>query len=327
MTSRAHYRLLMMGMLLVLIALSVMALGLGPSGFLFDLSGGLDSNRHIILHFRGGRIVLAIIAGSSLAASGASLQALFRNTLADPHIFGISGGAALGASVVIAFFAEHAIAPSVGAIVGGLLAFLLLFYYMNHSPSASLGQCLLIGVLINAIAAALITVLKTSLPVNKTQSLLFWLVGHITVVDSSAFWIIIPLWLIGMLGLFAIRGELELLSFGVEEGRLLGVNTDRVIKIAIAANCVLIGNVVAYAGMIGFLGLVVPHFVRLLVGTNQYIVLPLAAIGGAILLVLFDTLSRVSFSALETELPVGAISAIVLSPVFFILLLRDQRNA
>lgn len=324
--TQTRYNLLIIGLLLSLMLVTLLSLLVGPTGLSIFSSTNLFNTSDVILHYRGSRILLAIVAGSSLAASGASLQAIFRNPLADPHIFGISGGAALGASIVIAFLAERAVMPSAGAIAGGLLAFVLLFYYVQNSPSVSLGQCLLVGVLINSLAASLITVLKTTLPINKTHSLLFWLVGHISVIDPSAFFLILPLWIIGLAALFTIRGELELLSFGVDETCLLGINADRVIKIAIAANCILIGNVVAFAGMIGFLGLVVPHLVRHLVNANLYFVLPIAAIGGAILLVFFDTLSRLSFLVLDSELPVGALSALILSPAFFLLLIRDNSN-
>lgn len=324
--TQSRHNVVVVVMLLLLLVFIALSLVTGPSGsfrqFFLNLASGSDT----ILQYRGARVALAIIGGSSLAASGASLQAIFRNPLADPHIFGISGGAALGASIVIAFLSEHAILPSAGAIVGGLIAFLLLFYYVQQSPSRSLSQCLLVGVLINSLAAALITILKTMLPISKTQSLLFWLVGHITVIDPSSFYVIIPLWVIGMAALFSIRGELEILSFGVDESRLLGINADRIIKIAIAANCILIGNVVAFAGLIGFLGLVVPHLVRMLVTPNLFVVMPIAAICGALLLVLFDTLSRLSFLLLDSELPVGALSALILSPAFFFLLLRDHGN-
>lgn len=239
----------------------------------------------------------------------------------------LAGGAALGASIVIAFLSDHyAVMPSVGAIVGGLLAFLLVFFYLQTSQNGPLGHCLLVGILINSLAAALITLLKTVLPINKTQSLLFWLVGHISVVETSHLLLIIPLWLFGMGSLWLIKGELEILSFGLEESRLLGIDTDKIVKIAIVANCVLIGNVVAFAGMIGFLGLVVPHLIRMLVNANLRIVLPIASIGGALLLVFFDSLSRMSFVLIQTEIPVGAISALLLAPGFFLLLLKDQSH-
>ncbi len=281
-----------------------------------------------IFNYRSCRTLLAIIAGSSLAASGASLQAIFRNPLADPHLFGISGGAALGASLVISFWSTSLwLAPSLGAIFGGLLAFLLIFYYLTKSPHQTLSHCLLVGVLINSLAAALITMLKTVLPPTKTQSLLYWLVGHIGAVESSHLWFIVPAWLIGLAILISIRGELEILSFGTIETNILGINAHTTIKLAIIANCLLIGNVVAFAGMIGFLGLVVPQFVRLIIFPDLRFVLPAASVLGAIILVFFDTLSRLSFAFWQTEIPVGALTALMLSPLFFFLLLRGAHES
>ncbi|HXW53104.1 MAG TPA: iron chelate uptake ABC transporter family permease subunit, partial [Myxococcota bacterium] len=225
--------------------------------------------------------------------------------------------------LVIGFLSEQGvIMPSAGAMVGGLIAFLLVFFYMQTAKGEGLGHCLLVGVLINSIAAALITLFKTILPAHKTQSLLFWLVGNISVVPLHSLMLIIPLWLMGMTILWLIKGELEILSFGVEESRLLGINASRMIKIVIFANCILIGNVVAFAGMIGFLGLVVPHLVRLTVNHNLRIVLPMAAVSGAILLVLFDCVGRLSFFFLKSEIPTGALSALFLSPLLFFLLIE-----
>lgn len=311
--------------LLLLLGLScALSLFMGPAGW--SNPGFFAPDASAIVHYRLSRIILAIVAGSSLAASGASLQAIFRNPLADPHLFGISGGAALGACIVIGFFSEHLlIMPSAGAIVGGVVAFVVIFFYMQTAHHGPIHHCLLVGVLINSLAASLITVLKTTLPPTKTQSLLFWLVGHLTVVETTNFFLIIPLWLLGMAMLAMIKGELELLSFGFDESRLLGINADRVAKIAVAANCILIGNVVAFAGMIGFLGLVIPHIVRLMISANLRVMLPIASVMGAIFLVFFDALSRLSFVFFKSEIPVGAMSALFLSPVFFLLLVRGEQ--
>lgn len=310
----------------ILMAVSACSLMLGPHGFLWPFGDVYQSN-NAILNYRLYRIILSIVAGSSLAASGASLQAIFQNPLADPHLFGISGGAALGASIVIALLANFgSIMPSAGAIVGGLCAFLLMYFYLHAKKSDTLSHCLLVGVLINSVAAALITLLKTILPPQKTQSLLFWLVGHITTVEPQTLFVIIPLWIIGIASLWLIKGELEILSFGVEETKVLGINAERIIRIAIVANCILIGNVVAFAGMIGFLGLVVPHLVRLLINANIRIMLPVASLVGAIMLVIFDGVSRVSFLLLKSEIPTGALSALFLSPVFFYLLVRNTHD-
>lgn len=311
-------------LMVILVAISILSFMIGPLGISHSI---LTEKNSAIIAYRAGRILLAIIAGSALGASGASLQAIFRNPLADPHLFGISGGAALGAALVISFWSQSPwLAPSIGAIIGGLSAFLLIFYYLGRTLSQSLNHCLLVGVLINSLAASIITLLKTILPPIKTQSLLYWLVGHIGAVESTHFFFIIPLWLLGLILLFSLRGELEILSFGSIETKILGINVDAILRLAVIANCLLIGNVVAFAGMIGFLGLVVPQFVRLMIFPDLRFVLPASSIIGAIVLVLFDSLSRFSFSLWQTEIPVGALTALFLSPLFFFLLLRGRHE-
>ncbi len=319
------YKNILMCLALALLALFFLSMLCGPQGF----SLAIFKNNYLpeLLDYRATRALLAVIAGSSLAASGASLQALFRNPLADPHLFGISGGAAVGACAVIAFGGHTSFAPSIGAVLGGLLSFVLIFSYLNKIHHSSLSHCLLVGVLINSLAAALITLLKTVLPPIKTQSLLYWLVGHISTVERFHLYFIIPAWLIGLALLIRFRGELELLSFGGIETSILGINTKSVIRVVIFANCLLIGTVVTFAGMIGFLGLVVPHFIRLLIHADQRFVLPTATLVGALLLLFFDILSRLSFMLWQSEIPVGALSALILSPVFFFLLLRDRHDA
>lgn len=307
--------------LLVVMGLSLMV---GPSGFSNPFVAGLKFYDPI-LHLRISRIFLALVAGTSLAASGTSLQALFQNPLADPHLFGISGGAALGACLVIALMPpDYALLPSLGAAIGGLLAFGLIYFIMTRWRSADLGQSILVGVLINAIAGGIITILKTLIPTQKIQSLLFWLVGSLAPLSPADLMIIVPVWILGLTLLLKIRGELEILSFGYEESRLLGVHVASVVKISIIANCLLVGMVVAYAGMIGFVGLVIPHFVRLFIAADVRTLMPISIFMGGICLVFFDTLSKWSFSLVHTEIPVGALTAVILSPIFFVLLIKAR---
>ena len=307
-------------MLVLLVLCGFCYLMTGPDGYLSILK----IYQPTILNYRLKRLLLAVIAGSSLAASGTSMQALFRNPLADPHLFGISGGAALGASIAIGFFSHQALTPSTGAILGGLLSFLLILSFAQAHGEKDLDRCLLLGILLNSLAASIITLLKTILPANKAQSLLFWLVGHIGIVGQTDLLFIVPLWILGLAIIFSIRHELELLSFGQEESLLLGINTNRVLKLSIIANCILVGNVVAFAGMIGFLGLVVPHMLRILGYWNLKHLVPMSALAGALAMTLFDCLSRVSFFYLHTEIPSGALAALFLCPIFFYLLMKRR---
>lgn len=315
-------RAMLFALVSLLIILFFISLGIGPFGWSLSLDS-LISNA--IFSYRFQRTLLALIAGSSLAASGVSLQAIFQNPLADPHLFGISGGAAVGAALVTAFCTESMLLPSVGATIGGILAFSLMFFYWGSRSHTPLANCLLIGIIVNSLAAALITLLKTWLPPAKTRSLLFWLVGNITAVDRFHLCLIIFIWILGMGLLWHIRSQLELLSFGVDESRLLGIDAKKIIQIALLANCLLIGNVVVFAGMIGFIGLVIPNMIRIYF-LDMRLALPFSIIFGALALVFFDLLSRLSFMLIASEIPVGALSAILLSPLFFLLLMRTRHE-
>ncbi len=290
---------------------------------LFIGSDGLNFNTNkTILSYRLIRIILSLIAGSSLAISGASLQGIFKNYLADPHLLGISGGAALGACISIAFFSEEFfLLPSIGALIGGFIAFIIIFSFLTKNNNV-ITNTLLVGILINSLAASLISMLKIILPAQKSQNLLFWLVGQINIVEPEYFILIILIWITGSYILIKFRGELEILSFGKDEATLLGINSSLVIKIVILANCLLIANVVAFCGMIGFVGLVIPHFIRLFKCYDLRLLLPLAFVFGGLCLLIFDSLSRLSFYFFSTEIPVGALCSLFLSPLFFWLLLR-----
>lgn len=314
--SKKRYQKLLLILVLTLVVVALISLLVGPTGLAWtDLR---------ILRYRFSRIVLAIVVGSSLAASGASLQALFKNPLADPHLFGISGGASVGACLALAFFTSFTVLPSLGAILGGMLAFLVLFSYLRSSYM--LNNCLLVGILINSLAASIITLLKIALPAHRSQSLLFWLLGHVGAVAERDFLLIIPLWFLGLGLLWSLKGRLEILSFGFDEGRLLGLDPEKISRLAIIANCILIGNAVAWAGMIGFLGLFTPHLVRILISADLKILLPLSSLLGAIIMLVFDSLSRLSFWFFGSEIPVGALCAIFLAPPFFLLLFKGQKD-
>lgn len=312
---QTRYRRILFILGLILLLMAILSLFIGPAGFYLPKA---------IFRYRLTHTMLVIIAGSSLATSGASLQAIFKNPLADPHLFGISAGAALGACLVIAF--APGVLPSIGATLGGFLAFSLLFFWFKRSENI-LNNCLLAGILINSLASSLITMLKMMLPAHKSQNLLFWLMGHIGAIAFEDLILVIPLWVFSLGLLWWIKGSLEIISFGFDEARLLGIDAKWVLKIAIISNCLLIGNVVSWSGMIGFLGLLTPHLVRMIFSANLRFLIPLATLVGAIILLTFDIISRLSFLVIGTEVPVGALVALVLSPLFFWLLLRNAPHA
>lgn len=325
MPSKEHFLFTLSLMLLLLLGLVIFSLLVGHQGLIWPITNYPKEIVGTIISYRLMRLILAIVAGSSLAISGASLQAIFRNPLADPHLFGISGGAALGACLSIVFIKGSSfLLPNIASIIGGLIAFAIIFSFIKTDGNA-IGQSLLIGVLINSLASSLITLLKTMISAQKSQNIIFWLVGHLDIVDPFHFIFIIFSWWAGSLILIKIRAQLEILSFGLEEATLLGINSSLVIKLCIIANCLLIANVVSFSGMIGFVGLVTPHILRLHGWNDLRTLLPLSFLLGAICLVFFDSLSRLSFYFINTEIPVGALCSLFLSPIFFWLLIRTNR--
>jgi len=273
------------------------------------------------------RVVLGAIAGVALGAVGASLQALLRNPLADPYVLGTSGGAALGGTLALALGTPVALAAIVlplAAFAGALAATLLVWMIARLSGGATLTSVLLAGVVVNAFASAAITLVKILVTATQAQEVLLWLVGFIgyerwsTIAGVSAYAAV------GVVVLVALSGRMNLLSLGDESAAHLGVDVPRVQWAIFIATALVVGAVVALCGLIGFVGLVVPHAVRLVVGPDHRLVVTGSALAGGAFLVLADLGARLLFDALGTEPPVGAITALVGCPVFLWLLVRHR---
>lgn len=286
-------------------------------------------DRLLALQIRLPRALLAGLAGGGLALVGASFQALTRNALAEPYVLGVSGGASLGASVAIVLGLASstiwgaALIPIV-SLAGGLLATLLVFTLAKKATSRSV-TLLLAGVIINSFAAAVITLLKTLVSATRAQELLFWLTGFVDVPSLPSLVAVAIYVILSSLVLIADAGRLNVLSLGEQSAVSLGVHVINLERRVFFAASTLVGAIVSATGLIGFVGLVVPHAIRFLVGYDNRKVLPLSLLGGAIILIWCDLLARLLFNALGTEPPVGAITALLGCPIFLILLVR-QRN-
>lgn len=310
--------------------LGVMALSVISGPELLDLPRVFGSGRSsraarlLLLEVRLPRVVLGALAGAALGAVGASLQALLRNPLADPYVLGTSGGAALGGTVALVFTGSHALNAMlpIGAFLGALAATVFVYGIARASRAHSVTGVLLAGIVVNAFAAACITLIKLLVTATQAQELLFWLVGSIGYESWATLGMLGIYVCIGVGALGLLTGRMNLLSLGDTAAMHLGVNLNRVNWAIFMATSLVVGAVVAFCGMIGFVGLVVPHAVRLLVGPDHRLVLPASAFAGAIFLVLADTLARVMFRLLGTEAPVGAVTAVIGCPVFLYLLLR-----
>jgi iron complex transport system permease protein len=283
--------------------------------------------RSIFFRLRLPRVLMGAIVGASLSLVGATLQALFRNPLADPFTLGVSGGASLGASVAIAFGLAMNFAGVplifIAAFVGaGLSVFLV--YHLARSGSVLLpGALLLAGVVLNLCASAGVSVIWYVASYGRALQILRWLIGSLDVVGFDLIWRMLIFLLPGWLVLAAYARDLHLLATGEESAASLGVDVRRTERMVYAASSLIVGVTVSVGGMIGFVGLIVPHAARLLFGQDVRVLLPTSFLLGATFLVLADALARTVIS--PGELPVGAITALLGGPVFLLLLRRQQR--
>lgn len=313
------------------------AVGAQPISFRGALAG-VEPDHAILLELRLPRALLAAIVGAALAGAGVALQALLRNPLAEPFVLGVSGGAALGGTLVIlaATTAVHALGPgmavlgggtpvALGAIAGAAGSALLVFGLGRAQGRPVPETALLVGVVFNFFASGVITVLRLLVPPEQAARLLYWLLGTIAYERAGTI-------LAGAVGvgatlalLVVFSGRLNFLTLADEEASSLGVDVRRTRAWVFFAASAATGAAVALAGMIGFVGLIVPHLVRRIVGPDHRLLVPAAALFGAAFLVLADALARLLFLPLGTEPPVGAVTAFLGGPFFLWLLRRSAR--
>lgn len=298
---------------------------LGRLGSMRDTSGADPSTPSVILvHIRLPRVLTGFFVGASLASVGVALQALLRNPLADPYVLGVSSGAALGVSLAMLFGLGVTLLPgmAVFGFAGGLLSLVVMYRLANSQGRLPIQSLLLAGVILNAILTALIMFITSILDPNRSAGLIAWLMGSLTVSNY------------GMLSMFALyvtvgaalllwkAQTLNILTFGEETARSLGIETERVKKYLFVIAALMTGAVVSVSGMIGFVGMVVPHAVRMLVGPDHRVLLPASMLVGGMFLTASDAIARTVLS--PTEMPVGIVTALVGGPMFLYLLLRRK---
>ncbi len=314
------------GLLAVLV---VVALATGYQAITWSELQSSETARTIFFRLRIPRVLLAILVGASLSTVGAALQALFRNPLAEPFTLGVSGGGALGASVAIAlgFGASLGGIPLVflTAFAGAALFVAIVYRLASSGPVFLPGALLLAGVVLNLIAGAGVLMIQFITDYTRALQILRWMVGSLDVVGIDLVWRMALFLLPGILLLLYSMRDLHLIAMDEESAAALGVDVKRVERTVYAASSLVVGVAVAVAGPIGFVGLIVPHAVRLALGEDLRIVIPCSMLLGAGFLVAADTLARTLLGA--SELPVGAITALVGGPLFLVLLARKTRYA
>jgi iron complex transport system permease protein len=282
----------------------------------------------IIFDIRLPRILLAIFVGASLSVAGASFQALLRNPLADPYVLGISGGAGLGA-ILAQIAISHLTIPAalsalltpLGAFAGALITILVVYLFGHRNGQMDSGTLLLGGVITASFLSAMIMFLLTTVAGRDLHGTAFWLMGDLsTPMQKTVAWIVRAGFFVAAGMIYTTAPDLNLLLAGEKEAMHLGVDVKRVRVVVYVAASVLTGLAVSVSGAIGYIGLLVPHAMRSLFGSDHRMLIPTCAFGGAIAVVVADALARTVVA--PAEVPVGAISAMVGAPVFMYLLRR-----
>jgi iron complex transport system permease protein len=285
--------------------------------------GGEEPARTIVLNLRLPRAVLALLVGGALGLAGAVFQALLRNPLAEPYVLGVSGGAAVGAVgvVVLGWGLQAAWSVPVAALIGALIAIgLVLRIATRAARGLDTRVLLLAGVVVAAFFNAVILLLLTFASAETFRSAIFWMMGSLAAASWPAVLILTAYLVPAMLVLLLMARPLNLLAVGEETALYLGTRVERVKLAAYLIASLLVAAAVAVSGIIGFVGLIVPHAIRLMWGSDHELLLPASVLAGGGFLLLADTVARTV--AAPAELPVGVITALVGVPLFIVLLTR-----
>lgn len=270
----------------------------------------------IVLDIRLPRVILAGLVGVALSGSGVTLQGIFRNPLVDPYILGVSAGAAFGCSLTIGFF--PALPIQIMAFVFGVLSVILAYGIARTQGEVSRLPLILSGIVISAFFTALVSIVKFLVDPHKLQNIVFWLMGSFSLAD----WRLIRISAVGittsLTPVYLMRWRMNALSMGAEEAKSLGVNVRRERMIFLIASTLAVSLAVSVSGVIGWVGLMVPHLIRMMTGPDHKTLVPLSMAGGAAFMIFADTIAR---SLTNFDIPVGIITALIGAP-FFIYLMR-----
>lgn len=334
--------LLVTGLAIALIALILISAGTGqlyvsPLEVLGSITHalGLDiaplpehpNGYNALWTIRFPRVAMAVVIGAALAAAGLLMQAIFGNPLAEPGVVGVSSGAALGAAATIVFgwtfLGEWTIAAV--AFVAGLAATLLVYLMSRANGRTEIVTLVLTGIAINAFTGAGLAFMTFLGDQQAREQIVFWQLGSLNGSRWQQFWIILPLIAVGLIVAFAVSRRLDLLALGERSARHLGVNVELLRIVVIVVTALLVGAGVAFAGIIAFVGLVIPHLMRMIIGPAHLPLLVTSVLGGSVLLLAADLVARTAVPM--ADLPIGMLTSLVGGPFFFWLLRRTRRKA
>lgn len=282
-----------------------------------------DNMENMLINVRLPRILMAPLVGCCLAVSGVAYQGIFQNPMASPDFLGASSGAALGAAVAIILSLNSAMITGL-AFVFSIATVMVVIFISRCAPGSRVTSMILAGVIVSSLCSSGTSFLKlVADPNEQLPKITYWLMGSLSGVKlESVGWAVIPM-VIGLIPLLVLRWRMNLLTLGDEEAASMGINVQRVRVIVILCATLITAASVAYSGVIGWIGLVIPHFARRIVGNNYMRLLPATMILGAVFLLVVDDVAR---NLLATEIPIGILTAIIGAPFFIYLITRKEER-
>lgn len=339
-----RWKLILIGLVIALFFIIIISLNIGyaPISFLellsiignqfplinstIDPNSFSSVNEAIILQIRFPRILAGVVIGASLAASGVLYQGVFKNPMADPFVLGVSTGASVGAGVGILFGSGLSLIgfpiTQLSAFVAAIVTVFVVYNISRVGSRVPEMTLLLSGIAITIFLSAVFQVMLVLAPSMQLHNLVGWTIGGIANIGWSDIWKISPFVIVGVILSYFFSRDLNMISLGTDTAQHLGVNTERTKKILLTIGAMMTAAAVSISGSIGFVGLMIPHMTRLVMGPDHRLLLPASVVVGAIFLVVCDALARILTGA--SELPVGAITALAGGP-FFIFLLRKKK--
>lgn len=317
-SSNFQFRRLQFGIFLfaLLITSLLAAVWLGSEKLkFFELT---EAQNQILFDIRLPRVLLGATVGASLAMAGAALQSLLRNPLAEPYLLGVSNGAALGTMMAFVFFANIEVMHPILAFAGAVLATIAVYQIAKSRAGMNVERLVLSGVIVTTFFSSLLVLLTSLLDTAKLRSFTFWLLGDLSQASKGGFILTGIAVIVGTIIFISQARALNLMMIGERDAFDFGVEISRVRLLVFATASALVGTAVASSGSVGYVGLIIPHLIRLSIGSDNRLVIPFSAIAGATFVVVADTIARTVIA--PRELPVGAITALIGAPMFIYLL-------
>lgn len=308
--------------MLFIILIFAIFLGIIKGSVNIPLSELLLKENRQILYLRLLRILVAMVSGSGLAVSGIALQAILRNPLAEPYLLGTSSGAGLGAILAIIIGIDKMCLPLM-AFLGAILTIILVYNLARQGNKIPVQSLILSGVIVSIALSGIIVFLISMSSNESLHGIMWWLWGSMQVYDLKLLYIVSLVVILGILAIYIFSQDLNAISIGEEEAIHLGIKTETAKKILFFITSLITASLVSICGIIGFVGLIIPHIMRFIVGPNHKILIPASCLSAAMFMIICDLFSRTLLPPLE--IPIGVITAIIGAPIFIILLKSKQK--